>query len=35
MLLKLASAKMEKTKTCVKIQNNLAVEVNGGQMQGK
>ena len=34
-LLKLVSATMEKAKACVKIQNNLAVEVNGGRMQGK
>ena len=32
---KLASATMEKTKACVKIQNNLADEVNGERMQGK
>jgi len=34
-LLKLVSATMEKAKASVKIQNNLAVEVNGGLMQGK
>jgi hypothetical protein len=34
-LLKLVSATMEKTKTRVKIQNNPAVEVNGGRMKEK
>ena len=31
-LLKLVSATMEKAKACVKVQNNLAVEVNVGLM---
>jgi hypothetical protein len=34
-LLKLVSATMDKGKTCVKIQNNLTVEVNEGLKQGK
>jgi hypothetical protein len=34
-LSKLVSATTERAQACFKIQNNLAVEVNGGRMQGK